>query len=162
MPMQHPVPTTDGPDSWRELIPHKGTMCLLDEVVGWTDEAIHARSRSHRREDNPLRSDGRLRAVHLCEYGAQAMAVHGGLLAQRDGAVAAPGLLVSLRAVKLHVARVDDLPGDLDVRAEKLLDGGGSWQYAFRVEHEGQLLAEGRAVVVQVAGEQGGVSAGPP
>jgi predicted hotdog family 3-hydroxylacyl-ACP dehydratase len=81
------------------------------------------------------------------------MAVHGGLLAQREGAVAAPGLLVSLRAVKLHVARVDELPGDLDVRAEKLLDTGGSWQYAFRIEHDGLVLAEGRAAVVQAAGE---------
>jgi len=89
-----------------------------------------------------------LRAVHLCEYGAQAMAVHGGLLAQRNGEVAAPGLLVSLRGVKLHAARVDELPGDLDVRAEKLLDAGSSWQYAFRVEHAGLLLAEGRAVVI--------------
>jgi len=148
--------------AWQHLIPHRGAMCVLDTVVAWDERHIHLRSSSHRSADNPLRSDGVLRAVHLCEYGAQAMAVHGGLLAQRDGAVAAPGLLVSLRAVKLHVARVDDLPGDLDVRAEKLLDGGGSWQYAFRVEHEGQLLAEGRAVVVQVAGEQGGVSAGPP
>ena len=136
-------------------------MSLLDTVVSWDDTRVHLATGSHRSADNPLRSDGVLRAVHLCEYGAQAMAVHGGLLAQRDGAVAAPGLLVSLRAVKLHVASVDDLRGDLDVHAEKLLDAGASWQYAFRVEHEGQLLAEGRAVVVQVAGEQGGVSAGP-
>lgn len=134
--------------SWQHLIPHRGTMCLLDTVVGWDDERIHLVTDSHRRVDNPLRSDGMLRAVHLCEYGAQAMAVHGGLLAQRNGEVAAPGLLVSLRGVKLHVARVDELPGDLDVRAEKLLDAGSSWQYAFRVEHAGLLLAEGRAVVI--------------
>jgi len=89
--------------------------------------------------------------VHLCEYGAQAMAVHGGLLAQREGKVAAPGLLVSLRSVRLHVARVDELPGPLDVHAIKLLDGGASWQYEFRVEHRGQVLAEGRAAVIHAA-----------
>ncbi len=136
---------------WQHLIPHRGTMCLLDAVVAWDDAQIHLVTASHRRTDNPLRSDGMLRAVHLCEYGAQAMAVHGGLLAQRDGKVAAPGLLVSLRGVKLHVARVDELPGDLDVRAEKLLDAGSSWQYAFRIEHAGLVLAEGRAAVVVVA-----------
>jgi predicted hotdog family 3-hydroxylacyl-ACP dehydratase len=134
---------------WQHLIPHRGTMRLLDSVVAWNEQTIHLRTVSHRSPDNPLRSDGMLRCVHLCEYGAQAMAVHGGLLVQRAGAVAAPGLLVSLRAVTLHAARVDDLPGDLDVRAEKLLDTGGSWQYAFRVEHDGRVLAEGRAVVVQ-------------
>jgi len=135
-------------NQWQHLIPHRGAMCLLDAVAAWDDARIHATSATHRRDDNPLRSDGRLRSVHLCEYAAQAMAVHGGLLAQRAGAVAAPGFLVSLRAVQLQVARIDELPGLLDVHAQKLLDGGGSWQYAFRIEHAGVLLAEGRAAVM--------------
>ncbi len=133
---------------WQQLIPHRDAMCLLDAVVAWDDERIHARADSHRSAANPLRSDGRLRAVHLCEYAAQAMAIHGGLLAQRDGRAAAPGCLVSLRAVRLHVARIDDLRGALDVHATRLLDGGGSWQYAFRVEHAGAPLAEGRAAII--------------
>ena len=136
---------------WHHLIPHRGSMCLLDCVLGCDDERIHLTADSHRDPDNPLRSAGLLRALHLCEYGAQAMAVHGGLLAQRAGSVAAPGFLVSLRAVHLHVARIDDLPGALDVHARKLLDGGGSWQYEFRVEHAGRVLADGRAAVVQAA-----------
>jgi predicted hotdog family 3-hydroxylacyl-ACP dehydratase len=140
---------------WQDLIPHRGAMCLLDAVVAWDDERIHASADSHRRGDNPLRSDGRLRGVHLCEYAAQAMAVHGGLLARRDGAAARPGLLVSLRAVELHVARIDDLPGALDVHAQKLLDGGAGWQYAFRIEHAGRLLATGRAAVMTQQPEPG-------
>ncbi|HEX7917609.1 phosphotransferase [Rudaea sp.] len=136
---------------WEQLIPHRGAMSLLDSVLDWDDERIHLTAISHTRADNPLRSDGLLRALHLCEYGAQAMAVHGGLLAQRQGKVAAPGFLVSLRGVQLHVARIDDLPGALDVHAMKLLDGGSSWQYEFRVEHEGRLLAEGRAAVIHAA-----------
>lgn len=143
-------------NQWQHLIPHRGAMCLLDAVAAWDDARIHATSATHRRDDNPLRSDGRLRAVHLCEYAAQAMAVHGGLLAQRAGTVAAPGFLVSLRAVQLTVARIDDLPDLLHVHAEKLLDGGGSWQYAFRIEHAGVLLAEGRAAVMV---QEGGLRA---
>ena len=134
--------------AWSGLIPHQGAMCLLDTVVAWDDVRIHMRSGSHRDAANPLRSDGRLRALHLCEYGAQAMAVHGGLVARAGGGVAAPGLLVSLRAVELLVARIDDLPGLLDVHAERLLGGAGSWQYAFRVEHAGAPLASGRAAVM--------------
>jgi predicted hotdog family 3-hydroxylacyl-ACP dehydratase len=133
---------------WQDLIPHRGAMCLLDAVVDWNETSIHARTDSHRLAGNPLRSDGVLRAVHLCEYAAQAMAIHGGLLARRDGRVAAPGFLVSLRAVRLHTARIDDLAGALDVHAEKLLDGGGSWQYAFRIEHAGAVLADGRAAII--------------
>lgn len=133
---------------WQALIPHQGTMCLLDDVVAWDGETIHARTESHRRAGNPLRSDGRLRSVHLCEYGAQAMAVHGGLLARQSGGVAAPGLLVSLRAVDLLVDRIDDLGGALDVYAEKLVGSDASWQYAFRIEHDGAVLARGRAAVL--------------
>jgi len=139
-----PIPQSD----WSSLIPHHGSMCLLDDVVGWTCDTIHARSQSHRDPANPLRSDGRLRALHLCEYGAQAMAVHGGLIARAESAVAAPGFLVSLRAVELHVDRVDELAGAIDVHAERLLGGEGSWQYAFRIEHQGVLLATGRAAVM--------------
>ena len=136
---------------WKHLLPHRDAMCLLDSVVVWDDSGIHVRAASHRDLDNPLRSDGVLRSVHLCEYGAQAMAIHGGLLAQRDGRVAAPGLLVSLRAVKLHINRIDDLPHELDVYASKLLDSGTSWQYEFRIEHCAQLLAQGRAAVISGA-----------
>lgn len=139
-----PMPKSD----WAHLIPHAGTMCLLDEVVAWDDATIHARTCTHRSASNPLRSDGRLRAVHLCEYGAQAMAVHGGLLARAAGTAAAPGYLVSLRAVELRVARVDDLDGPLDVHGERLLGGEASWQYAFRVMHAGSEIASGRAAVI--------------
>jgi predicted hotdog family 3-hydroxylacyl-ACP dehydratase len=137
---------------WACLIPHAGAMCLLDEVAGWDATTIHARSASHVRADNPLRSDDRLRALHLCEYGAQAMALHGGLLARAAGGAAAPGYLVSLRDVDLRVARVDDLAGMLDVHAERLLGGDGSWQYAFRVEHAGATIASGRAAVIVARG----------
>ncbi len=133
---------------WGHLIPHQGTMCLLDGVVAWTGESIHARSDSHRRADNPLRSDGMLRAVHLCEYGAQAMAVHGALLARDAGRAAEPGFLVSLRGVSLAVSRIDHLDGPLDVFGERLLGSETSWQYAFRIEHAGVEIGSGRAAVM--------------
>ena len=133
---------------WQHLIPHRGAMCLLDAVAAWDETGIHARAGTHRDPGNPLRADGSLHAVNLCEYGAQAMAVHGGLLAQREGAAAAPGLLVSLREVKLRAIRIDDLPGDLEIRAEKIAAGADAMQYAFHIEHAGVVLAEGRAAVM--------------
>ncbi|MEZ5460341.1 phosphotransferase [Dokdonella sp.] len=139
---------------WAHLIPHQGTMCLLDGVVRWSADAIHARTDSHRRADNPLRSDDVLRAVHLCEYGAQSMAVHGALLAREAGEAASPGFLVSLRGVSLAVARIDDLQGPLDVFGERLMGTDSSWQYAFRIEHAGIEIASGRAAVM-LAGAPG-------
>ncbi|HEY5613614.1 MAG TPA: phosphotransferase [Lysobacter sp.] len=132
------------------LIPHQGEMCLWDEVLDWDAGHVSLRAHRHRDAGHPLRSGGQLRAVHLCEYGAQAMAVHGGLRARDAGATAPPGLLVALRAVQLHVARIDDLAGDIEAEAEVLVEGDSGCQYAFRITHQGTLLAEGRAAVLHL------------
>ncbi len=142
------LPKTD----WAHLIPHAGTMCLLDAVLSWDERSIHARSASHARADNPLRSALGVHAIHLAEYGAQAMAVHGALLARAQGVmVMRPGFLVSLRDVQLTEEYVDQLAGNLDVHAECLHADGGSAQYAFRVEHCGRLLVSGRAAIIHPA-----------
>lgn len=140
-------------DEIAALIPHQGEMCLWDEVLGWDAARITLRAQRHRDGDHPLRSGGQLRAVHLCEYGAQAMAVHGGLRARDVGATAPAGLLVALRGVQLHVARIDDLAGDLDAEADVLVEGDSGCQYAFRITHQGTLLAEGRAAVLHLPTE---------
>ena len=131
------------------LIPHAGSMCLLDGVLAWDATTIHALSESHARADNPLRGPEGLHAVHLAEYGAQAMAVHGALRDRANGATAVkPGRLVSLRDVQLAVEHVDRDGGRLDVHAECLVADGAGAQYAFRVEQGGRLLASGRAAVI--------------
>lgn len=135
-------------DTIESMIPHQGAMCLWDAVAAWDDASVTLRSASHRGPANPLRSDDMLRALHLCEYGAQAMAVHGGLRARDSGAPVRPGMLVALRGVQLHVSRVDGLSGDLECIAEVLVESGDSQQYAFRITCDGVLLAEGRAAVM--------------
>jgi len=134
---------------WAHLIPHQGSMCLLDAVLAWDDTMVHAMSDSHAHVDHPLRGEHGLHAVHLAEYGAQAMAVHGALLARRRGIVEArPGRLVSLRDVLLAVEYVVPTDGHLDVHAECLYADVTGAQYAFRVEQRGRLLASGRAAVI--------------
>ncbi len=130
------------------MIPHKGDMCLWDEVIDWTGTAIRLRSDTHRDPAHPLRSDDALRAIHLCEYGAQAMAVHGGLRGAAEGGDPKVGFLVALRDVTLQVARIDDLPGVLECEAELLAESAASQQYAFRIVHAGDVIAEGRAAVM--------------
>lgn len=140
--------TTIGAEAIRRLIPHAGTMCLLDAVIDWSDARIHCRATSHRDPAHPLARDGRLAALHLIEYGAQAMAIHGGLLAAAAGGTAAAGVLVSARDVRLLRARIDDLAADLEVHAERLVASGGGWLYAFEVEAAGAPLASGRVAVL--------------
>src|SRR3546814_13524241 len=79
------------------------------------------------------------------------MAGHGVLRAREAGGAAKPGLLVALRGVQLHAARIDDLPGALECEADVLVEAEGSQQYGVRLHHAGTLLAEDRAAVMSVA-----------
>ncbi len=145
-----------GHDAIAALIPHQGAMCLLERVLEWDAEHIVLATETHRSPQNPLRTGERLRALHLCEYGAQAMAVHGGLVAQAAGSRARPGLLVSLRDVALFRPYIEDLPGELRVTARRLLEGSEAWQYSFSVHHGGELIAEGRAAIIAHGDTRGG------
>ena len=129
------------------LVPHAGRMCLLERIVSWDDTQVTLATTTHRDPANPLARDGRLRAIHLCEYGAQAMAVHGGLVASARGERARPGLLVTLRDVALDCDFIEDLAGELVVEAVRVHGGADAWQYDFRVSHEGRPLARGRAMI---------------
>jgi hypothetical protein len=57
------------------LIPHAGTMCLLERIEHWDDSSVSVATTTHRNPTHPLASPSGLRAIHLCEYGAQAMAL---------------------------------------------------------------------------------------
>jgi predicted hotdog family 3-hydroxylacyl-ACP dehydratase len=126
-----------------ELIPHAGSMCLLERVTAHSDLDIECAALTHRRSEHPLRRDGQLAAVHLAEYAAQAMAVHGAL---RTGGVR-PGMLAALRNIQLHVDRIDTLEGELTIRATRRLEQASGSLYDFSVRGEGRLLAEGRIAI---------------
>ncbi len=123
-------------------------MCLLDSVVHWDDQRILCRAVSHRSLDNPLRSRGQLGAACGIEYAAQAMAVHGALLAPADDSRPRAGFLVSVRGATLHLPRLDDIDADLDIKAVCISSGGGNILYQFSVHAGGRLLLDGRAAVV--------------
>lgn len=141
-----------GGEEIRSLIPHTGSMCLLERIVHWDEKGVELATTTHRDPENPLRRQGRLHAIHLCEYGAQAMAVHGGLMARATGGSVRPGMLVSLRDVVLSADRIDVLDGELRVEVSRLQGGAAGVQYAFRVRHRESELARGRAAVIEGTG----------
>lgn len=128
-------------------IPHQGSMCLLDAVTEWSTDHIVCRAVGHTDPAHPLRAAGRLGAANGIEYAAQAMAVHGALVA---GAHAAPrqGYLTSVRSVTLYAERLDDLQGPLNVRAERVSSDVNNVLYRFTLHHGERCLLEGRAAVV--------------
>jgi predicted hotdog family 3-hydroxylacyl-ACP dehydratase len=128
-------------------IPHQGRMCLLERVRAWDAESVTCTTGSHRDADNPLRSAGGLLSPCAIEYAAQAMALHGALVAPPEGGPR-PGFLASVREVRFHTARLDLLPGELDVQVRRLAGAGSQVLYQFRVSSDAALVAEGRAAVV--------------
>lgn len=130
------------------LLPHTGTARMIERVVRWDRDSIVTATTRHRAADNPLRKDGRLAAVHLAEFGAQAMAIHGGLLTTADGGLPRPALLVSVRDLALARDYIEHLPGELEVTARLLLASAGGFQYSFDVYSAGELIAGGRVAAM--------------
>ncbi len=140
-------------------IPHQGRMCLLDEVLNWDSERIRCRSGTHRAADHPLYAHGRLGIACGVEYAAQAMAVHGALAASRAPASSAPatpaaGFLASVRGVRLHALRLDDVTDDLICIAARVAGDRGTALYEFELRSEKACLLSGRATVVLDAAER--------
>lgn len=133
------------------LIPHAGTMCLLDSMQIASETEIVCSAVSHRDHDNPLRSHGRLGAAVAVEYAAQAMALHGSILNADRDIPAQGGRLINVRHLILHCARFDDLASPLTVRATRLMGDVANVIYSFEVSADVQLIATGRAGVMLVA-----------
>jgi predicted hotdog family 3-hydroxylacyl-ACP dehydratase len=132
----------------RTLIPHSGSMCLLDSVTEWDDRSIICISNTHRDPANPLRRNGQLSAVHAFEYAAQAAAVHGGLRARSVGVTAPPGYLAALRDARLYMMRLDDVASPLQICAHRLVGEAANTVYECRVSADDVLLAEGRITIM--------------
>ena len=124
-------------------LPHAGRMCLLDRLVAWDGESISCHASSHRDTDNPLRHGGRLHAVSGVEYAAQAMALHGSLLAAHD-APPAIGYLASVRDLKLDLEDLGAVTEDLHITARRLSGDAGGFIYEFEILAGTQTVLNGR------------------
>jgi predicted hotdog family 3-hydroxylacyl-ACP dehydratase len=123
-------------------------MCLLDEVQSWNGYQITCVSRSHLCASNPLRNANGVPMLALLEYGAQAMAVHGCLLAQSCGAIMQEGYLAALRDVKLAEGTLSQINDSLIIRAEKIHAEGGNMIYKLSIRAGTRELASGRATAM--------------
>lgn len=141
-------------ESIRALVPHSGSMCLIERVLAWDDAQILCETNTHRAPGHPLAEGGRLAAIHAVEYGAQAMAIHGGLLARAAGeAPGQGGYVAAIRGAKIHRQALHDLDHPLRIHASRLAGEGGSFIYAIRVEAGGEPVAEARVTVMAQPGE---------
>jgi predicted hotdog family 3-hydroxylacyl-ACP dehydratase len=130
------------------LIPHRGTMCLLDSVDRWNEEEILCRATSHRRVDHPLRDPAGLRGLSAIEYGAQAIAAHVGLLKRAACSEPSIGWLVAARDVEVFVPLLNQLDSILTVRARVVLTQDAGAVYDVTVTAGAQQVMTGRLSVM--------------
>ncbi|WP_175948539.1 hotdog family protein [Burkholderia pyrrocinia] len=129
-----------------EIIPHRGTMLLLDAVVACAEETLTAHARV-RHDAWYADAQGAMPTWIGIELMAQAIAAHVGLLAMREGNTPRPGVLLGSRRYEAHTplfAR-DSL---LRIEVKELLrsqDGHGAYECV--IQHEGVLSA---AAVIKV------------
>ena len=142
-----------GRDAIARLVPHQGTMCLLEEVLEWDENAISCRATSHRDPANPLRGGIGLPAIMGVEYAAQAVAVHGSLTSNSESK---KGYLAGLRDVVCSVERLDSEGDDLVVGATRLAAESGRLLYDFRIVAGGRELLRGRLSVVLIDDQSAG------
>ena len=142
------APQTMDREGIAKRIPHSGSKCLLERLESWSPDAIHCTTTTHRDPANPLRSATGLLAPCAIEYAAQAMALHGGLIAP-EGSAPSAGFLASARNVRFTQARLDTIDGALHLHAERISGDERQILYQFAVKDaRGQAVADGRAVVV--------------
>jgi predicted hotdog family 3-hydroxylacyl-ACP dehydratase len=141
----------------RAMIPHSGPMCLLDHVVKWDAQSIECEAINHQDPRHPLAVAGKLGCLAAVEYGAQAIAVHGGLTAALSGSdsTARPrvGFLASVRDVQCSVETLHQFTQPLKITAMQQMAEATRAIYDFEVHAGAVLCAKGRAAIVIDAGE---------
>ena len=135
-------------DALAALLPHAGAMCLLDAVESYDEQRIVCTTMRHRDPHNPLAVAGRLGCVQGIEFAAQAMAIHGALLASPARVRPSVGWLASIRDCVLHWDRIDTHAGSLQVSATRVAAAGGALMYGFAIDAGPVRVLAGTAAVV--------------
>jgi predicted hotdog family 3-hydroxylacyl-ACP dehydratase len=135
------------PIDFADLIPHAGAMSLIDRVECWSSTEILCGTASHHNPVNPLRFGNHFSSLHLLEYGAQAAAIHGGLLTGK----AMPGLFAAARSAYFYIDDLTTVETELLIKAKVELFTARGAIYAITVTDSNQrLLCKARAMVVNL------------
>ncbi len=134
------------------LLPHAGRMRLIDRIERYDAERIVCATASHRATRHPLSHAGVLPIVCGLEYGAQAMAMHGTLLARAAAPAAGPpprhGLLIAASDVSWTVERLDECAAPLLIEAISEVRDDRHVSYRFELRAAGFVVLSGRALVL--------------
>ena len=130
------------------ILPHRGTMLLVDGVSACGDEALTAYA-TVRGDAWYADENGAMPAWIGIELMAQGVAAHVALLAMRAGGRARPGVLLGTRSYQAHVsAFARDARLTIDVQ-EVLRSDAGHSAYECTIDHDGTRYADAVIKVYQ-------------
>lgn len=131
-----------------DVLPHRGTMRLVDEIVACDDEAVAVLASA---DPQAWYADaqGAMPAWLGVELMAQAIAAHVGLIAMRAGGRARPGVLLGASRYEAHVCSF--APGvRLRIEAKELLKSEqGHGAYECTISADDRCLAQAVVKVFQ-------------
>ncbi|AXK62312.1 MULTISPECIES: hotdog family protein [Burkholderia] len=132
----------------RDVLPHRGTMLLLDAIERCSETGIEVSARACR-DAWYADGNGAMPAWIGIELMAQAIAAHVGLLAAQAGGRAKPGVLLGANRYVAHRAAFD-AGTVLRIGARELLRGDeGHGAYECAIHAEGRCCAEAVVKVYQ-------------
>ena len=117
-----------------KVIPHTGSMCLLDGVLECDAQRIRCISSTHRGDEircGPVTSCWHCAVSNM----RHRRAVHGAWDAKFEQKPRA-GYLAALRDVTCHTMRLDNLSDDLIIEAEKMMGDEARVIYQFNITQE--------------------------
>ena len=138
------------------LVPHAGNMCLIDEVITWNDTHIECMACLSAQSYHPLCLDGELSVIHLLEYGAQAMAVHAGLLRHNTPhndrhSTPVPGFLAAIRDARFFIESLHGCDHELHIQAYALIHSANGVVYELTIaDDQHTLLVQARTTVIHI------------
>lgn len=131
-----------------ELLPHRGTMLLLEAVVACTDEALTAHARA-RHDAWYADASGAMPAWLGIELMAQAIAAHVGIMSMRAGHPMRPGVLLGSQRYAMHApAFARDALLRIDIK-ELLRGEEGHGAYECVIRQDDAVAAEAVIKVFQ-------------
>lgn len=128
-------------------LPHGDDMRLLDRVVHFDADSIRCMANSHRDRENPMRIDNSLPILCGLEYAAQALALHGVLVASRSPDIVLNRdqiFIVMVKGVSCRVDRLDVYDAELQVNGRIVFRQNAAAVYDFSLEADGDILIEGQ------------------
>jgi predicted hotdog family 3-hydroxylacyl-ACP dehydratase len=143
------IPAYNDRSSLRGLLPHQGSMFLIERIAHFDRSGIECLTSTHRDPHNPLRDASGLPVHAAIEYAAQAAGLHGGLLNRAVNPEAPPqqGYLAVISQLHWSVERLDDLPGPLRIRARRTAVTAGGRAYHVDVDHADSPILSGDLVI---------------